>query len=75
MVYKKYKYHLYLREAWFDRKGLTSQGAKREYIRLVENFAPNFRESGDNAKEEGEDAIFLTDEEYNIRRKEVSNKN
>jgi len=56
-----------------ERRGLTNQEAKREYIRLVETFSPDFRASNEkNLKEGDEESIFMTDEEYDKKKQEVS---
>jgi len=57
-------------EAWNDARGLTKIQAKTEYINIVESLKPGFRADSKNKvkKELDDDDIFMTDEEYYLRK-------
>jgi len=56
------------RQAWDERRGLSKEDAKSMYIKLVEDFMPNFMNKAQGQGNEDEDDIFMTDEEYNSRK-------
>ena len=61
----------YFREAWTEKLGTSEAEAKKEYVKLAEEWIPHFKESlqGMIAHVDEEDELFMTDKQYEEKKK------